>query len=44
MPPRDAARLLGHTYQRHVTVYLPGDDAGAKAAAVALREALAAEG
>lgn len=42
-PPVDAARLLGHTVQTHLAVYLPGDDAESQAAAEALGRALAAE-
>jgi integrase len=42
--PRDAARMLGHTVQTHLMVYLPGDDAGARAAAATVRQVLAAEG
>jgi integrase len=42
LPPRDAAQLLGHTYQTHVQFYLPGDEQGTRSASAAVRAALAA--
>ena len=46
MPPRDAAKMLGHSVQTHLAFYLPGDEEGARSAGVALRGVLdaAAEG
>ena len=40
MPPRDAAKMLGHTVQTHLGFYLPGDEEGSRSASVALRAAL----
>jgi integrase len=42
--PRDAARMLGHSVQVHLSAYLPGDEAGAKAASEVVGKALAADG
>ncbi len=39
--PRDAAALLGHSVQVHLSTYLPGDASGAASAAAALGQALA---
>jgi integrase len=42
--PRDVARMLGHSVQVHLSAYLPGDEAGARAASEVVGKALAAKG